>query len=111
MPSRPPAALPSRWARRLDFSLNRFGDNSHMTRGVMMVPPVPRKAPAARAARLGAFLRIVLALASVAPLFVPTQRVWAAKENALPEGPIVEVRVEGNVSITSDQVRAKILSR
>ncbi|AGA30527.1 BamA/OMP85 family outer membrane protein [Singulisphaera acidiphila] len=82
-----------------------------MTRGVMMVPPVPRKAPAARAARLGAFLRIVLALASVAPLFLPTQRAWAAKENALPEGPIVEVRVEGNVSITSDQVRAKILSR
>ncbi|SIO11639.1 outer membrane protein assembly complex, YaeT protein [Singulisphaera sp. GP187] len=82
-----------------------------MTRGVMMVPPVPRKAPAARAARLGAFLRIVLALAFVAQAFAPAQLAWAAKENALPEGPIVEVRVEGNVSITSDQVRAKILSR
>ncbi|WP_406701084.1 BamA/TamA family outer membrane protein [Singulisphaera sp. Ch08] len=82
-----------------------------MTRGVMMVPPVPRKAPAARAARLGAFLRAVLALATLAQFLVPSPRAWAAGENELPEGTIVEVRVEGNVSITSDQVRAKLLSR
>ncbi|MHC5543079.1 BamA/OMP85 family outer membrane protein, partial [Singulisphaera rosea] len=35
----------------------------------------------------------------------------AARDEVLPEGTIIEVRVEGNVSITAEQVRAKILSK
>ncbi len=31
--------------------------------------------------------------------------------DALPEGNIVEVRIEGNVSVTTEQIRAKLLSR
>lgn len=82
-----------------------------MTRGVMTVPPVPGKAPAARAARWGRSFRAILALAVLAQILMPTHRALAAKGYTLPEGTIVEVRVEGAVSITTEQVRAKILSR
>lgn len=82
-----------------------------MTRGVMTVPPVPRKAPAARATRLGAFLGGVLVLGTLALICLPAGSVLAAKENGLPEGPIAEVRIEGNVSISSEKIRAKLLSR
>jgi outer membrane protein insertion porin family len=35
----------------------------------------------------------------------------APRGDALPEGNIVEVRIEGNVSVATEQVRAKLLSR
>ncbi|WP_435006991.1 POTRA domain-containing protein [Tundrisphaera lichenicola] len=81
-----------------------------MTLGVFQNPPTPGMAAAiestkARAACLRASLLIaglILALGG---------SVLAAKSNQLPEGTISEIKVEGNTSITVEQVRAEIKSR
>src|SRR4051794_7043878 len=57
----------------------RFGDNWHMTRGVMNVPRAQGKAPAARATRRGVVLGALLALATLAQLLAPIRPAWAAK--------------------------------
>src|SRR4051794_41168489 len=82
-----------------------------MRRGVMKIPPVPGKAPSARVESRGALLASALALAILAHMLMPSHRATAAPSDSLPEGPIVEVKVVGNNSVTIEQVRAKIHSR
>src|SRR5262245_13688960 len=90
-----------------------------MTRGAERVRPAPGKASAARTvprpgrdapalapararrAALGLILLLVLR---------PTGHALA-RPGDLPEGPITEIRVEGNSSITAEQVRGAIQSR
>jgi len=79
-----------------------------MTRGVLELPPMPGMAPAGRAASWARALALGLAAALLALILV--DRVWA-KKGALPEGVITEVKIEGNVSLTSDDIRRKLLCR
>ena len=79
-----------------------------MTRGVLVSPPVPGKAPADRAAsgpRASGLVLTVVALALT--LSGPAH----ARRDGLPDGVISEVKIEGNVTITPEQIRAKLLSR
>src|SRR4051812_39814532 len=82
-----------------------------MIRGVLDLPPGPGKAPTVRAVRRsGAFdlAPAIVALASIAVL-LPASASRARDE--FPQGMISEVRVQGNVTISTEQVRAKLLSR
>jgi outer membrane protein insertion porin family len=65
-------------------------------------------APAGRAARRARALALALFAALLALGFA--DRVWA-KKGLLPEGTITEVKIEGNVSLTSDEIRRKLLCR
>ena len=99
-----------------------------MKRGELELPPRPRMAPADRTAwRPGAARRapaaaapapiaapapallLRLALALGLALVLPT-RAWAVKDE-FPQGTITEIRVNGNVTISAEQVRAKLLSK
>jgi len=51
------------------------------------------------------------ALALLGSLFVQSRLGSAAPDDPLPEGAIVEIKVEGNVTVTAEQVRAKLLSK
>jgi outer membrane protein insertion porin family len=105
-------------------------DDCHMKRGELELPPGPGKAPAGQGAwRAGARRRaaataLALALAALAPfaalalvltfmlvlgcaLNTPA---WAARDE-IPQGTITEIRVQGNVTITAEQVRARMLSK
>ena len=74
---------------------------------------MPGMAPAGRTTTRAALVRVALArVALVVVLAVaPAAPARAAQGDALPEGTIVEVRVEGNSTIAVEQVRAAILSR
>ena len=93
-----------------------FGDDRIMTRGVLEFPPVPGMAPAGQtrtATRATLAVRVAFSTAALAAVLalVPASPAWAAKGDTLPEGTIAEVRVEGNSTISLEQVRAAILSR
>ncbi|MDR3637668.1 MAG: POTRA domain-containing protein [Isosphaeraceae bacterium] len=79
-----------------------------MTRGVLELPRVPGMAPAGRAA--SPTRALTLALAAVLLALCLADHVWA-KKGLLPEGIITEVKIEGNVSLTSDDIRRKLLCR
>jgi outer membrane protein insertion porin family len=69
-------------------------------------------APAGRAAIGKVCLTAALAIVTLGSLLAPTQPAVAApKGDGLPEGNIAEIKVEGNVSISSEQVKAKLLSK
>lgn len=76
-----------------------------MTRCELERPAAPRMAPPARAAAQPS-LSAIVALALLLLLLLPP-RAGAA----IPEGPVTRVRIEGNSSITEDQIRAKLKSR
>src|SRR5579864_9347270 len=76
-----------------------------MTCGSFERPPAPGMAAAGREATAPARPRMVAAIFALALLLV------GAAGSELPEGTITEIKVEGNVSITSDQVRSKLLNR
>src|ERR1035437_4077106 len=92
-----------------------------MTRGEHEILPAPGTAAAGRTARgsrpyargdartaAAAVLALLVALMSTTAW--PT-RVQAGKRDGLPNGVVAEVRIEGNVSITSEQIRAKLKSK
>ena len=104
-----------------------------MTRGVWKTSPGPRMVAAGRALndakatgrtnqararsasfarecrqRFGLALAIGLAVLLILALPRPSR---AAKEAKLPAGVISEVKIEGNVSVTSEKVRGKLLSK
>lgn len=64
-----------------------------------------------RAASQGMLLRSVVVLVLLAQQLMPAHHALAAASDSLPEGTIVEVRIEGNSGITDEQVRAKLLSK
>lgn len=80
-----------------------------MTRDEQRTPPAPWIATAGRSADRARPRARPLALALLV-LLAPTNRALAQRDG-LPEGTISEVRVEGNVSVTAEQVRAKLRSR
>ncbi|MGE3820827.1 MAG: POTRA domain-containing protein, partial [Isosphaeraceae bacterium] len=80
-----------------------------MTRGEQQTPPAPRRARAGRSAARTRLLACPTLLALLLPLAPPVQA--SAQRDGLPEGTISEVRVEGNVTVTAEQVRAKLRSR
>ena len=55
--------------------------------------------------------RALVALATLALAVAPARPALADKPGSLPEGVIAEIKIEGNTSITSEQVRGKIKSR
>ncbi|WP_435017139.1 BamA/OMP85 family outer membrane protein [Tundrisphaera sp. TA3] len=84
-----------------------------MTRGDTNIPPAPGKAGAAGKT---AALRRCLRASSVALLIglilaTLSAHAQAANGKGLPEGPITEVRIEGNASIPESKLRAEITSR
>ena len=91
-----------------------------MTRGVLLNPPAPGKAKAFRNAnrglppgpRLAPLKASLLALAfAMAFALIGVAPARAGKKDGLPDGVISEVKIEGNVSVTSERVRAKLLSK
>ena len=84
-----------------------------MIRGVLELTPRPGMAAADRAARRSGALRLALAIVAfatvAAPVLVPARSAHAKDD--FPQGTITEVRIQGNVTISSEQVRAKLLSR
>ena len=91
-----------------------------MTRGVMVNPPAPGKATAVLAAkrarplvpRIAALQASILALAfTLAIALIASAPARAGKKDGLPDGMLSEVKIEGNVSVTSEKVRAKLLSK
>ncbi|HMB04402.1 MAG TPA: BamA/TamA family outer membrane protein [Isosphaeraceae bacterium] len=91
-----------------------------MTRGVLDTPPGPGMVRAGRAAgRAGAPGKALAAVARPLALMMvlaavsggPFARRAPAREDEFPRGMITEVRIEGNVTITTEQVRAKLLSK
>ncbi len=82
-----------------------------MTRGALSVPPVPRMAPGVRTIHRTPLSAVAIVLALLGSVFVPARTAWGAGDEILPEGTIVEIKVEGNITITQEQVRAKLLSK
>ena len=80
-----------------------------MTRGVLEVPRGPGMALAGRAASRARVC--ALALAAVILVLGAGDRVWAKKKGHLPEGIITDIKIEGNVTLTSDEIRRKLLCR
>ncbi len=80
-----------------------------MTRGVLELPSVPGKAPAGRTA--SRVRRLLCALVAVILALTLVDQVRAKPGSALPDGIVTEVKIEGNVSIPTDEIRRKILSR
>ena len=84
-----------------------------MTCGVLEAPRVPRTAPTDwTASRSRAWRTAITIAVAVAILALTTaEGVRAQPGRRLPEGTITEVRIEGNSSISVEQIRAKIKSR
>ena len=97
-------------------------DDCHMIRGELELPPRPRMASAGRRAwrwgkhlapaaarcadrRICVYSALTLALGTAL-----ATSAWAVKDE-FPQGTITEVRVNGNVTIGAEQVRAKLLSK
>ena len=87
-----------------------------MTRGELKIPHAPGTAVAGRTAGRAtagprAATATVLALAAVFALAAALPSRAFARRDGLPEGILSEVRIEGNTSITSEKIRAKLLSK
>ena len=85
-----------------------------MTRGVMTVPPVPGKAAVAGSNSFRGSPGVCLVLALTwfcLSLLGAASGARAADEFGLPEGPIVEIKVEGNSSVKTETIKGKLLSQ
>ena len=91
-----------------------------MTRGVMVNPPAPGKATAGLAAkrarplvpRIAPFQALILAqVFTLVIVLIGSAPARAGKKDGLPDGVLSEVKIEGNLSVTSEKVRAKLLSK
>ena len=95
-----------------------------MIRGELELPPRPGMASAGRRAWRSGAASLAPAAAAPAPIaafaliltltlaleHAPGTAAWGAREE-FPQGTITEVRVNGNVTISAEQVRAKLLSK
>src|SRR4051794_14343455 len=82
-----------------------------MIRGVLELPPGPGKAGAVRVVRRAGASDLAPAIAALASIAVLILTPASRAKEEFPQGTITEVRVQGNVTISTEQVRAKILSR
>jgi outer membrane protein insertion porin family len=83
-----------------------------MTRGEQNRPPGPGMATAAgRSGVIGAWCFWAPLLVAFAFVIISTRPALADKPGGLPEGNLVDIKIEGLSSITPEQVRGKIRSR
>ena len=81
-----------------------------MTRGEMQRPPAPGMAAAAIRAELWAWC-LRARFVAFALVLALTREASAGRPGEMPEGTIAEIRIEGNTSITPEQIRGKMRSR